>query len=275
MEQRPSKPPRHLVSLSQEVAPIVCRAQNSSRPAVFCLGLALLAFPAPAGRTQPVSSSSGSAYEVRAVHDRDGIGKFYLGREIARVMGHEGADWLERPEREREEHTGQMVEQLELKPGEVVADIGAGTGYLSRRLAKKIVPGGRVLAVDIQPEMLTLLTNKMATLGITNVVPILGSVSDPALPPGSVDLAILVDVYHEFAYPREMMLGICRALRPNGRVVFVEFRGEDPGVPIKPLHKMTEAQVRKEMSALPLRWVKTSEALPWQHLIVFASRAQL
>jgi ubiquinone/menaquinone biosynthesis C-methylase UbiE len=125
--------------------------------------------------------------------------------------------------------------------------------------------------VDIQPEMLTLLTNKMAAIGVTNVVPILGTVTDPRLPPRSVDLVVMVDVYHEFDHPYEMMTGICRALKPNGRVVFVEFRAEDPKVPIKPLHKMTEAQVRKEMSALPLRWIKTSEVLPWQHVILFSA----
>jgi ubiquinone/menaquinone biosynthesis C-methylase UbiE len=212
-------------------------------------------------------------YESHAVHDSDGIGKFYMGREIAQVMGHQGADWLERPEREMEEHTEEMVGLLKLKPGEIVADIGAGTGYLSRRLATKVSPGGKVLAVDIQPEMLDLLTNKMADLGITNVFPILGTVSDPKLPSGSVDLVVMVDVYHEFDFPFEMMSGICQALKPGGRVAFVEFRAEDPHVPIKPLHKMSETQVRKEMSVLPLQWVSTSEQLPRQHLIVFAKRS--
>jgi ubiquinone/menaquinone biosynthesis C-methylase UbiE len=216
---------------------------------------------------------AGPEYELRAIHDRDGIGKFYLGREIAQVMGHEGADWLERPEREDEEHTSQMVDQLNLKPGQVVADIGAGTGYLSRRLAAKISPGGKVLAVDIQQEMLDLLAKRMASAGITNVVPVLGNVSDPKLPPNSVDLVLMVDVYHEFEFPFEMMSNICRSLKPGGRVVFVEFRAEDPAVPIKPLHKMSEAQVRKEMKELPLVLVRTSEQLPRQHLIIFAKRS--
>jgi SAM-dependent methyltransferase len=212
-------------------------------------------------------------YESHAVHDPDGIGKFYMGREIAEVMGHQGADWLERPEREMEEHTGEMVALLKLKPGDVVADIGAGTGYLSRRLSKRVLPGGRVLAVDIQPEMLELMTNKLAGLGVTNVFPVLGTVSDPKLPSNSVDLVVMVDVYHEFNFPYEMMSGICRALKPGGRVAFVEYRAEDPRVPIKPVHKMTEAQVRKEMSVLPLRWVSTSEQLPRQHVIIFAKRS--
>ncbi len=216
---------------------------------------------------------AGPEYDLRAVHDPDGIGKFYLGREIAQVMGHEGADWLERPERETEEHTSQMVDQLNLRPGQVVADIGAGTGYLSRRLADKIVPDGNVLAVDIQPEMLELLAKRMARAGITNVVPVLGNVSDPKLPANSVDLVLMVDVYHEFEFPFEMMSNICRSLKPGGRVAFVEFRAEDPTVPIKPLHKMSEAQVRKEMKGLPLVFMRTSEQLPRQHLILFEKRS--
>lgn len=208
-------------------------------------------------------------YEFRAVHDRDGIGKFYLGREIAHVMGHQAADWLERPERDAEEHSEKLIENLKLKPGDVVADIGCGTGYHSRRLAKRIGPTGRVLAVDIQPEMLDLLTNQMTAAGVTNVTPILGTIIDPKLPPASVDLVLLVDVYHEFDHPFEMMAAICRGLRPGGRVAFVEFRAEDPKVPIKAVHKMTEAQVKKEMSVHPLEWVETIGSLPWQHIIVF------
>lgn len=212
-------------------------------------------------------------YEFHSLHDPDGIGKFYMGREIAKVMGHPGADWLERPEREEEEHTDKMVEQLQLKAGEVAADIGAGTGYISRRLASKVGSRGKVLAVDIQPEMLNSLTNRMASLGITNVVPVLGIESDPKLPAGSVDLVLMVDVYHEFEFPFEMMKAICRSLKPSGHVVFVEFRAEDPAVPIKPLHKMAELQVRKEMSAMPLHWIQSIEVLPRQHIIVFANGA--
>jgi len=219
------------------------------------------------------TEKAGSEYQVQAVHDLDGIGKFYLGREIAQVMGHVGADWLERPEREAEEHTTQMVDLLNLKPGQVVADIGAGTGYLSRQLACKIVPGGKVLAVDIQPEMLELLAKRMARAGITNVVPVLGTVSDPKLAANSVDLVLMVDVYHEFEFPFEMMSNICRSLKPGGRVAFVEFRAEDPNVPIKPLHKMSGAQVRKEMKRLPLVLLSTSEQLPRQHLVIFVKRS--
>jgi ubiquinone/menaquinone biosynthesis C-methylase UbiE len=220
---------------------------------------------------QPVSHASN--YEFRQVHDRDGIGKFYMGREIAHVMGHQAAEWLERPEREAEEHTDQLIEQLNLRQGDVVADIGAGTGYLSRRLARRVGGQGQVLAVDIQPEMLDLLTNRMAGLGITNVAPVLGTTTDPKLPADAVDLVVMVDVYHEFDFPYEMMSAICRSLKPTGRVVFVEFRGEDPNVPIKRVHKMTEAQVKKEMAALPLRWKETIEVLPRQHIIIFGKEA--
>lgn len=215
------------------------------------------------------SKSETSLYEWHRDHDPDGIGKFYQGREIAHVMGHEGAAWLERAEREQEEHGDKLIEELKLTPGMVVADIGAGSGYYSRRLARKVIPGGKVLAVDIQPEMLELLEKNMRQQGISNVVTVLGAVSDPRLPAGSVDVALMVDVYHEFEFPFEMMQAICKSLKPGGRVVFVEFRAEDPKVPIKPLHKMTEVQVRKEMVPLPLEWNQTVSTLPRQHIIEF------
>ena len=208
-------------------------------------------------------------YTYREEHSRDGIGKFYMGREIAHVMGHQAADWLERPEREEEEKTELLMKSLPVRAGDVVADIGAGTGYLTRRLAKLVGEKGAVLAVDIQPEMLDLLTNSMAEAKIRNVKPILGTITDPKLPSNSVDLVLMVDVYHEFSHPFEMMENISKSLKPGGRVVFVEFRGEDPKVPIKLLHKMTEAQVRKEMSVHPLEWAETTSVLPWQHIIIF------
>ncbi|HTD86056.1 MAG TPA: methyltransferase domain-containing protein [Candidatus Binatia bacterium] len=211
-------------------------------------------------------------YEFREQHSPDGIGKFYMGREISHVMGHQAADWLERPERNAEENTELLIKSLPVKSGEVIADIGAGTGYFTRQLATKVGPKGKVLAVDIQPEMIALLTNRMATLRVSNVQAILGTIVDPNLPAASADWVLMVDVYHEFSHPYEMMHAICKSLKPNGKVIFVEFRGEDPAVPIKPLHKMTEAQVRKEMSLHPLEFRETIGVLPRQHIIIFQKK---
>jgi ubiquinone/menaquinone biosynthesis C-methylase UbiE len=201
-----------------------------------------------------------------------------MGREIAAVMGHQAADWLERPERRQEERTDLLIPLLKIKPGDTVADIGAGTGYYTRFLAIAVGTnsarnGGVVYAEDIQPEMLDILTNKMAVAGIHNVQPLLGTVTDPMLPRESVDLILMVDVYHEFDHPFEMVEAMCRALKPGGRIVFVEFRAEDPAVAIKAVHKMTEAQVRKEMAVQPLEWVETIRILPQQHIIVFRKQA--
>ncbi len=198
----------------------------------------------------------------------DGIGKFYQGREIAAVMGFEGAAWLERPTRDSEERPDWLVEELHLKPGMTVADIGAGSGYLSRRLAPRVLPG-RVFAVDVQPQMVALLTELSQRPEFGNIVPIQGSADDVKLPAASVDLAVFVDVYHELAYPYEVMRSLTVALKPGGRVVLVEYRAEDPQVPIKALHKMSVAQIRREMSAVPLAWESTSERLPLQHIVVF------
>lgn len=202
----------------------------------------------------------------------DGIGKVYLGREIARVMGFRAADWLERPERAEEERTDRVLDALELAPGMTVADIGAGSGYYSWRMAERVGPRGTVYAVDVQPEMIALLKRQMKDRGAANVKAILGTATDPRLPPRSLDLALMVDVYHELEYPYEMLAAITRALKPGGRVVFVEFKANDPDVPIKPLHTMTEAQVRKEAAAHPLAWQKTISDLPLQRVIVFRRR---
>ena len=207
-------------------------------------------------------------YEFRANHDPNGIGKFYMGREIAHVMGHEAANWLERPERDTEEHTSRLITALHFKSGEVVADIGAGTGYFTRRIARLVGPTGSVYAVDIQPEMLRLLTNSMTGQGIKNVIPALGTVTNPKLPTNQIDTILMVDVYHEFDHPFEMVEAMCRALKPGGRIVFVEFRAEDPKVPIKRVHKMSEAQLKKEMAPHPLEWKATISVLPRQHIIV-------
>jgi precorrin-6B methylase 2 len=211
-------------------------------------------------------------YETKTVHDPNGIGKFYLGREIAQVMGHQGADWLERPERAEEERPDLLMAALKLKKGDVVADIGAGTGYISWRMAQLVGEKGIVYGVDIQQEMLDLLEKSMTERGLKNVKPVLGTISDPKLPPASVDLIIMVDVYHEFSEPSAMMAGMCAALKKGGRLVFVEYRGEDPSVPIKLVHKMTEAQVKKEAALHPLEWIETNSTLPRQHIIFFRKK---
>jgi ubiquinone/menaquinone biosynthesis C-methylase UbiE len=200
---------------------------------------------------------------------RDGIGKSFMGREIAHVMGHQAADWLERPERMREERPDLLIAELDLKPGMTVADIGAGTGYHASRMAQLIGKNGKVFAVDIQREMLALLDKSMKSQNILNVVPVLGSEKDPKLPAASLDLIIMVDVYHELEYPAEMLRAMVVALKPKGRMAFVEFREEDANVPIKAVHKMSEAQIRKEASAFGLQWLRTSKALPWQHVVIF------
>lgn len=216
--------------------------------------------------------SSGARYEIVSA-SRDGIGKRYMGREIAHVMGYQGAPWLEREEREREERTDLLVKALRLEPGMVVADIGAGTGYLTRRMAPALMPGGKAYAVDVQPQMVAMLEEMVSRSGLSQIEPLLGADDDIRLPPGSVDLAIMVDVYHELSYPYEVLESITRALKSGGRLVFVEYRAEDDEVPIKPLHKMSEAQVKREAAVHPLEWERTIATLPWQHMIVFRKRA--
>jgi precorrin-6B methylase 2/tetratricopeptide (TPR) repeat protein len=203
------------------------------------------------------------------IPDRDGIGRLYMGREISHVMGHRAAGWLERPEREREELPDRVVEEMELAADAAVADVGAGTGYFSFRIAKK-VPRGRVFAVDIQPEMLEIVERRIASEKVGNLMPVLGSTVEPGLPEAGVDAVLLVDAYHEFSNPREMLDSIVRALRPGGRVFLVEYRGEDPAIPIKPLHKLTVAQARREFEAAGLTWVGNRDFLPEQHFMIFA-----
>jgi len=217
--------------------------------------------------TEPTRPAS-TRYEQRPP-SQEGIGKIYMGREISHVMGHLAAGWLERPEREREEMPSRLIEMLKLKEGDVVADIGVGTGYIARRISPKIGETGIVYGVEIQREMLDLLAEKMVEEGITNIKGVLGTITDPKLPPNSVDLAIMVDVYHEFSHPYEMMQNICRALKIGGRVAFIEYRLEDDNVPIKRLHKMSELQVIKEATPHPLSWIETLDDLPWQHVIIF------
>lgn len=200
----------------------------------------------------------------------DGIGKSYMDRPIAAVMSYHGASWLERPEREQEEGTDKLIKMLNLKPTDVVADIGAGSGYFTFRIAP-LVPQGKVYATDIQVEMLDIIKGRKAKGEGPNVIPVHSGIADPKLPPSSIDLIIMVDVYHEFSAPREMGIAMRRALKPGGRIALVEYRAEDPNVPIREVHKMSEAQAKKEMAVLGLEWVSTdSKTLPWQHLMIFA-----
>jgi precorrin-6B methylase 2 len=208
-------------------------------------------------------------YETRRAHDPNGIGKFYMGREIAQVMGLGGIDWLDRPEREQEEHPGLVIDALGLRGGEVVADLGAGTGYFTFRIAPRVGKTGRVLAVEIQDEMLETIRRHAAALKAMNVVEVEGSETDPKLPASGVDLVLMVDVYHELAYPFEVMTKVREALKPGGRVVCVEYRKEDPQIPIKEVHKMSVDQLKKEMKAAGLTHVRTVESLPSQHIVIF------
>ena len=234
------------------------------------LPLAFLFALVPLAPARDLATPTTAHYEIRTEHDPNGIGKFFMGREIAQVMGHQGADWLERPQREAEEHADALIDALKFREGEVVADIGCGTGYITRKIAAKIGATGTIYGVEIQQEMLDKWTKQMAGSGVGRATPVLGTTSDPKLPPASCDTLILVDVYHEFDFPLEMVQHMIDALKPGARIVFVEYRKEDPAVPIKELHKMSVAQVKKEMAVHPhLQHVETIATLPRQHIIVF------
>jgi precorrin-6B methylase 2 len=240
---------------------------NRIAPSWSCALLAacLLCTAAPAR----ADADPATARYTRVPAGADGIGKRYMGREIAGVMGWQGAAWLEREEREREERTDLLVKALGLKPGMVVADIGAGTGYLARRMAPAVMPGGKVFAVDVQPQMVAMLQAMVRQSGLTQIQPVLGAEDDVQLAASSLDLAIMVDVYHELSLPYEVLASVVRALKPGGALVFVEYRAEDPKVPIKALHKMSEAQIRREAAVHPLVWERTVGTLPWQHVVIF------
>lgn len=209
-----------------------------------------------------------SVYQSRSA-SADGIGKVYMGREISQVMGHLGAGWLERPSRSTSEHPQRFIPALDLQPTDVVADIGAGTGYISFRLAP-FLSEGQVLAVDVQPEMLNILERTKQRRHITNVETVLGTQQDPGLKAASIDLALMVDAYHEFAYPREMMDAIVQALKPEGRVVLVEYKAENPLIFINRHHKMSVRQVHKEMQAVGLTLQENQKVLPQQHVLMFS-----
>jgi precorrin-6B methylase 2 len=253
---------------------------ESLRRSVITVAL-LLSLIAAGARAVPATGSAQSSsaapspaspYETRAVHDPNGTGKFYMGREIAQVMGAGGIPWLDRDEREKEEQPTTMVAALGLHSGEVVADLGAGSGRISFMMAPRVAPGGKVYAVDIQEEMLRTIRERAQTQKITNVEAVKSSETDPHLPANSLDLVLMVDVYHELSYPYETMVSVRNALKRGGRVVFVEYRKEDPSVPIKEVHKMSVDQLEKEMRAIGLVRVQTIETLPIQHIVFFEKR---
>jgi len=196
------------------------------------------------------------------------------GRQYAGVMSANGADWLSRPEREEEEHPDQALDAIGIVKGSAVADVGAGSGQITWRLAKRVGSAGKVYAVDIQPRMLELLQQNMAQRKIANVAAVLDTAYDPKLPPASVDLELMIDVYHEFSHPQEMLRHLRDALKPGGRMVLLEYRGEDPSVPIRPEHKMTVAMVKAEVEPEGLYLDKTMETLPRQHILIFKVKPQ-
>ncbi|ALJ01589.1 methyltransferase type 11 [Rufibacter tibetensis] len=219
--------------------------------------------------SQPVKSKATGAavYGTKSPHP-DGTGKVYLGREIAHVMSASGAAWLERDTRQEEENVALALSKLELQPNSVVADIGAGTGYYTFRLALK-VPQGTVYAVEVQDKFVSSLKTRKKELGFTNVTVVKGSAQAPNLPEASVDLAIMVDVYHELEFPREMLQALQRALKPTGKLLLLEYRAEDPSVPIKELHKMSVAQANKELQANGFSLYRRENFLPIQHFLLY------
>lgn len=193
----------------------------------------------------------------------------YKGREIATTMHYLGAPWLVRDSRQREEDCETLLEKLDVRPGQVVCDMGCGNGFYTLQLARLVGSKGKVYAVDVQPEMLRLLRQRAKQARLANIVPVLGLPHDPRLPADTFDLVLMVDVYHEFSHPEEMLLAIRRSLKPEGRVALVEFRAEDAAVPIKPLHKMSKAQILKELPPNGFELAEQFDGLPWQHLMFF------
>jgi FkbM family methyltransferase len=203
--------------------------------------------------------------------DPNGINKWYMGRQIAQVMSHFGIDWLERKEREIEENSSLLLKNLAVKPGMLIADIGAGSGFHSALLSK-MVGNGKVFAVDVEPEMIAYLNARIQRENLSRIVPVLCTERNVTLPENTIDLILLVDVYHEFSYPYEMALSMFNVLKPGGKLVLVEFRAEDATVPIKTIHKMSEAQAIKEIKIAGFTFEKNISNLPWQHFLVFTKK---
>jgi ubiquinone/menaquinone biosynthesis C-methylase UbiE len=238
--------------------------------------LLILSAPLAAQETEPAppKAEAKAKAKTKAKPQRRRTPGVYMGRRIADVMTYQGADWLVRPEREQEEQPEKMLDALKIAQGTTVADVGAGVGYTSLRLAQRVGPTGTVLATDLQPQMLRMLADNMKTAGVKNVKPIRATQAETGLPDGKVDLILMVDVYHECSDPETTLQGLRKALKPGGRLVLVEFRGEDPEVPIKPEHKMTVAQVRRELEPQGLTFKESLEFLPWQHILIFEKLAE-
>jgi FkbM family methyltransferase len=217
-----------------------------------------------------INSMGQDLYKIKA-GDPNGINKWYKGRQIAHVMSHFGIDWLERKEREIEENSSLLLKNLAVKPGMIIADVGAGSGYHSALLSK-MVGNGKVFAVDVEPEMIAYLNARIKRENLSRIVPVLCTEKNVTLPENAIDLILLVDVYHEFSYPYEMALSMFNVLKPGGKLVLVEFRAEDETVPIKTIHKMSEAQAIKELKVAGFTFEKNISNLPWQHFLVFTKK---
>ena len=241
-----------------------------SNPLAHALALLILVSITSVFSADNQKKEKGSIYQLGTA-SRDGIGKFYMGREISQVMGHLGASWLERPKREQEERTDLLIKSMKIKPADRIADIGAGSGYFSFRMSD-LVPSGKVFAVDISPQMLGIIRAKIKEQKVTNVVPIQSTITRTMLEPSSIDKALIVDAYHEFSHPREMANSIFKSLKKDGLLILIEYRKEDKKVPIKPLHKMTEKQAIKEIEVVGFKWEKTLSVLPQQHFMIFKKK---
>lgn len=246
-------------------------------PSALLLVTCLLAGSAPAQAVAPAAPATPPAIDLAV--DRTApippAVTHHRGREIAQTMHYTGAPWLVRESRQREEDCRLLLEALDVRPGQVICDLGCGNGFYTLELARMVGPRGIVYAVDIQPEMLHMLAENAAAAGLQNIRPVLGTPIDPRLPAGKIDVALCVDVYHEFSHPEAMLERIRQSLAPTGRLVLAEFRGEDAAVPIKPLHKMTKAQIRSELEPAGFEVVQEFDRLPWQHLMFLGSREKV
>ncbi|WP_231743659.1 class I SAM-dependent methyltransferase [Stieleria neptunia] len=241
--------------------------------ATTLIGTALLG-PACCAQDAVVEESSSAAETASQPSSdekpKERARKSYLGRVVAQPMSHLGASWLVRPERDDEENASESFQKLGLEPGMVLCDLGCGNGYWTLPMARKVGPEGAVYAVDIQREMLQKLRQRADQFGLKNIRPVLGTIDNPKLPQNKIDLLLMVDVYHEFSHPQSMLWEIRRSLTPTGVVALLEYRKEDPTVPIKLLHKMSKRQIMKEYEANGFKLVREYNELPWQHLMFFA-----